>query len=338
MDHRSTIQTREEDLLAQLAGAERELAELRAEIEHAHRLATLGTLAGTIAHEFNNILTPVLSYAQFALDHPNDRELTTKALQRAASGAQRAATIASVLLGFAGKAAGSSGGEQAGDETRAEVHDVVRETLLCLARDPAQDGIVVRIEVQAGCVVAASPVTVQQILLNLIMNAHRAMRPDGGHLRISARTLMSLPVINQSNTVLLEAQNTSSRLVFEPPPSRGDFVPSSRSHASRVVRIEIEDTGCGIRADRLTTLFTPFATRHPAPPMTAPDPDPTSSPLGRPIGTGLGLTICKRLVEGIGGRIEVRSEVGVGTRFTITLPAAVGGGSEREQGAGSSEQ
>ena len=74
------------------------LADLQATLDHQERLATLGTIAGMIAHEFNNILTPVCSYAQMALDSPDDAALARKALERSLTGAERAAKIAGAIL------------------------------------------------------------------------------------------------------------------------------------------------------------------------------------------------------------------------------------------------
>ena len=72
----------EQDLVGRIAQAERDLASLQQQLEHAHRLATVGTLAAGIAHEINNIMTPVLAYAQLAKADPHDAALQEKALDR----------------------------------------------------------------------------------------------------------------------------------------------------------------------------------------------------------------------------------------------------------------
>jgi CheY-like chemotaxis protein/anti-sigma regulatory factor (Ser/Thr protein kinase) len=79
----------------------------------------------------------------------------------------------------------------------------------------------------------------------------------------------------------------------------------------RWLRFEVEDTGVGITADRLATIFEAFVQdRNPV--------------VGRRPGTGLGLTICQRLVEMLGGEIDVQSEVGKGSRFVVDLPVGDG--------------
>src|SRR5687767_1017430 len=87
-------------LLRQISAMECQLQAITRAMEHRERLATLGTVAGLLAHEFNNILTPIMSYAQMALASPDDQDLTIKALKRAAEGSERAAQISGVILGF----------------------------------------------------------------------------------------------------------------------------------------------------------------------------------------------------------------------------------------------
>ncbi len=86
----------------------------------------------------------------------------------------------------------------------------------------------------------------------------------------------------------------------------GGTVTMSASCAELTIRISVEDTGLGIPDEALPHLFEKFYRAHET--ETA------------PTGTGLGLSICKQIVQGHGGRIEVKSQVGVGTTFTILLP------------------
>jgi signal transduction histidine kinase len=76
--------------------------------------------------------------------------------------------------------------------------------------------------------------------------------------------------------------------------------------------IEVHDTGCGIPPENLARIFEPFF---------------TTKPIG--VGTGLGLPICQRIVASMGGRIEVKSEVGVGSVFRVVIPPAPPASSSR---------
>ena len=133
--------------------------------------------------------------------------------------------------------------------------------------------------------VNADPSQLIDILYNLIINAVQAM-PEGGSLRIAARRVSS------SEFQVLSSDLKPETLNLTPD---GDFV-----------EISVSDTGGGILPENLEKLFHPLFTT-------------------KARGIGLGLPISKNLVEANGGKIEVRSEIGKGTTFTVTLPAEVKG-------------
>ena len=95
---------------------------------------------------------------------------------------------------------------------------------------------------------------------------------------------------------------------------RGSVTVTASSVGTGIV-VSVSDTGCGIAPDLLTRIFDPF--------VQAQDPSHSADRAG---GTGLGLSICRRLVEAMGGELEVESELGKGTTFRARLPgvAAVG--------------
>jgi signal transduction histidine kinase len=167
----------EADIIARLAQAEAELAALRKELEHSQQLATLGTLTAGIAHEINNILTPVLAYAQLAWSNPADLSLLTKALERTIAGVQSASRITEAVLGFA---------RAEGEADRAVIAEVIESSLACLGRDPARDGVRLTVEVDPDAAVRIQPLALQQVFLNLLLNALTAMDGKPGDLRITA--------------------------------------------------------------------------------------------------------------------------------------------------------
>ena len=263
MSEKSPPTKNDETLPTQFAAAQEQLEYLRDQLTESQRLATIGTIAAVIAHEFNNLLTPIVSYSQYALssaesDTP-DMPLIRKALSKAFSSSSKAGKICASMLALAR-------GESSFDEV--SVQKMVDEVLLVLARDPQKDGIALRVQVQPDLYVRADAVQLEQVLLNLLINARQAMLGKGGALTIKAH--------------------------------RDDTD----------VKVQVIDTGPGILPSLMPKIFEPFFTTK------------DTEHRGEPKGTGLGLAICKDIVEHHGGRIEVASEVGRGTTFTIFLPAA----------------
>jgi signal transduction histidine kinase len=164
-----------QDALSRLAKAEADLESLRKELDHNHQLATLGTLTAGIAHEINNILTPVLAYAQMAKSNPGDDQLQAKALDRTITGAQSASRIVEAVLGFA------RADEDAGP---ADVSRVIDSSLACLGRAPERDGVTLTVKADPDAQVRIQPLALQQVLLNLILNALAVLEGARGELRI----------------------------------------------------------------------------------------------------------------------------------------------------------
>ncbi len=150
---------------AALATLQNRIDLLQQSLAQQNKLATLGMVTAVIAHEFNNILTPMISYTRFAMSDKADEAMRQKALTKALSGSERLANISKSLLGFA-----------RGDETAsAPVMTAVRETLACLARDPSKDGITLTIDMPEDLCAGINAGHLQQVLMNLIVNARSAM-------------------------------------------------------------------------------------------------------------------------------------------------------------------
>ena len=262
-DSRPPSDISSDDLPARLAETQRQLDDLREQLTESQRLATIGTIAAVIAHEFNNLLTPIVSYSQYALQSAEsakpDAELIKKALNKAFQSSTKAGRICTSMLGLA-RGVSSFG--------NVEIQRLVEETLLVLARDPQKDGIALRVQVQPGLSVHGDHVQLEQVLLNLLINARQAMLGRGG-------------------SITIKAQHTDA----------GEL------------RLQVIDTGPGIPAKYLTKIFDPFFTTK------------GTTRKGEPKGTGLGLAICKEIIEHHKGRIEVQSELGKGSTFSVYLPA-----------------
>jgi signal transduction histidine kinase len=254
-----------ETLDGQLADAQRQLDDLRRQVAETQRLAAIGTIAAVIAHEFNNLLTPMVSYCQYALssaqgDRP-DMDLIRKALSKTYQSAEKAGKICTSMLGLAR-------GQSTFDDVPVQV--LVDDVLAVLARDPEKDNIALRLQVQPNLRVRCDRVQIEQVLLNLLINARQAMLGKGGSLTIKA----------------------------------------SADPGSDQARIQVIDTGSGIPERLMPKIFQPFFTTK------------GTAMAGQVRGTGLGLAICKQIVENHHGRIEVDSQVGKGTTFSVWVPLA----------------
>src|SRR6204780_3157708 len=95
----------EQALLSRLGDTQQQLDALREQLTETQRLATIGTIAAVIAHEFNNILTPIVSYSQYALQSAQgptpDMELIKKALSKAYQASTKAGRICNSMLSLA---------------------------------------------------------------------------------------------------------------------------------------------------------------------------------------------------------------------------------------------
>jgi signal transduction histidine kinase len=243
-----------EDVMVPNAEAE----QLRQQLLQAQRLSSVGTLASSVAHEFNNILTTILNYARLALRSPNDEAVRTQALEKILKGSQRAAVIINSMLGFARNTS-----------TMREMTDLValvEEVLILTDKDLSKHRIHLEKKFHGRPQACVVPAQIEQVLLNLIINARQAM-PRGGHLRIEVR--------DNPKTGLME--------------------------------LKVSDTGVGIPPDRLRLIFEPFYTTK----------EPDANGHG---GTGLGLSVCRQIIDQHQGRIRVESLVGKGSTFTVKLP------------------
>ncbi|MHC4561321.1 MAG: sensor histidine kinase [Planctomycetota bacterium] len=247
--------TSHQDKLQRLAA---EAEALRHQLRRSQRMASIGTMAAMIAHEFNNILTPIISYAALARTNP---ALTGKAIDKASKGGERARSICQAILRLAKG--------EAGELETVNLRALVDETMEVMGRPVEKDGILLTVDIPAHLAIATRAVELQQVLLNLIINARRAVLAHG-----APRVL---------DIVAVEADGTCT--------------------------IHVRDNGTGIAPENITKIFDPFFS--------------TARKGDNDGGFGLGLTICREIIEAQGGTISVQSELKLGTTFTISLPSAV---------------
>jgi PAS domain S-box-containing protein len=226
---------------------------LEAELVQAQKTELVAKLATSIAHDFNNLLTIISGYVSMLLEKDTVSPPAAEALKRVYSASNQATLLVRQLQMFSRRRA-----------PRTEVVDlnVEVETITLQLRRLLGESVAVEFEPAAAAPrVSVELAMLEQVLINLAVNARDAMR-GGGRLTVA---------------------------VLGP----------TDGHACIAVR----DTGGGIPADILPRIFEPFF---------------TTKAEGR--GTGLGLATARDLVQRHEGRIEVETEVGVGSVFRVFLP------------------
>jgi signal transduction histidine kinase len=243
-----------DDVLAPTSEAE----QLRRQLLQAQRLSSVGALASSVAHEFNNILTTIINYAKLGLRPTADEPSRTQALERILTGGLRAATIVNSMLGYARASATQ--------RQPTDVAGLVEEALTLTEKDLTKHRIQLERRTLARPVAPVVAGQIEQILVNLIINARQAM-PRGGRLLIEVR----------------------------------------ENRPAGMAEVKIADSGVGIPPEQLRLIFEPFYTTK----------EPDEHGHG---GTGLGLSVCRQIIEQHHGRIRVESVVGKGSTFTVKLP------------------
>ena len=247
------IETRHQQQVAKLNA---EVLALRRLLRQAQRMASVGTMTAMIAHEFNNILTPIINYAQMAQSNP---ALTAKAITRAATGGLRAAEICSAILGMTHNAPVKL--------ERVSLRVLLKETILTMARDFSKDRIDLVVDIPYDLQVTTRKIELQQVLLNLLINARSA-------------------VMQKQTTRRIEVH---------------------ASDEAEIVTIRVTDSGMGITPGNLKQIFNPFFTTK-------------DGEADHGQGHGLGLALCREIVESLGGDISAHSGRNEGATFIIHLP------------------
>jgi len=233
---------------------------LKEQLIEAQKFTALGELVSTTTHEFNNVLMTIINYAKIGL-RQQDAVTRDNAFEKILAAGQRAAKITNSVLGLARN---RSENFEPTDLVR-----LVEDSLILLEREMTKYRIQVDRRFEPVPNVLARGNQIQQVLLNLLINARQAM-PEGGHL----------------------------------------VVRTGYDGSSGMVELTVRDTGSGIAPEKLRYIFDRFYTTKKG---------PDASGKG---GTGLGLSMCRDIIESHHGRIRVESSVGKGTAFTLKLPVA----------------
>jgi len=247
-----TLEERVKQKTRELRGAQEEM--LRVE-----RMASIGKLAAVVAHEINNPLAGILTYAKLLKKRlsraPEPNAENVSMLDLVESESRRCGEIVKNLMTFARPTSMN--------REPSELNSVIDRCVRLVQHQMKLKNIELHPNFEKDLpLVRCDPGQIEQVILALVMNAIDAM-PNGGNLTLSSR----------------------------------------KGPDAEHIQVEVRDDGVGMPPDVLANMFEPFF---------------TTKEHGR--GLGLGLAISRNIVDRHGGRIEVASEPGRGTAFTITLP------------------
>lgn len=207
--------------------AEQQRRQLERQLQQAQKMEALGTLAGGVAHDFNNVLAAVIGYTQIALADTPQEAPTRAYLKRVLEAGERATALVKQILAFSRKSDLELQPVQASVIVK-EVLKLVRATL------PVTISIVQHVKSEA--VVMADPVQIHQVMMNLCANAGYAMKEKGGTLTVSLEDMV------------LDDNFVQQHVDLKPGP---------------YLRLSVADTGQGIVAEHMGRIFDPFFTTKP---------------------------------------------------------------------------
>jgi PAS domain S-box-containing protein len=253
-----------------LRESERRLSAIASELEEqliaSDRLVSIGELAASIAHEFNNPLQIILGFAQDLASDPALPESGRQNLQIIEEEVLRCREMIRNLLDFSRPRNPML--------QPAVVEPIVRESMQLVRKHLEKSNVNVTIDVPPDLPrIYGDPQQLKQVLINLFFNAAEAM-PQGGSLAIRAAG-------------------------------------SAAIRGGNELVIAVCDTGTGISPESMANIFRPFFTTK------------------KKRGTGLGLSVCDRIMRAHGGSVSVESKPGVGTTFYLRFPLTEATSEER---------
>jgi len=243
--------------------------QLEKELRQTQKVEAIGRLAGGIAHDLNNLLTVITGHGNLGLLSSKKDDPAYGHIEKTLDAAMRASGLTKQLLTYS-RAQILQPTILDLNEILVSISNMLRRVIgedidLCTECDPALASI------------KTDPTQIEQIVINLVINARHAM-PDGGRL------------ILQTRNVQLDESSECLQAPMKPGP---------------YVQLVVQDTGCGMTQETLGHIFDPFFTTK-----------------GPEVGTGLGLSTVYGVVKQSGGSIVVTSQVGEGSRFTLSFPEA----------------
>jgi two-component system, cell cycle sensor histidine kinase and response regulator CckA len=252
--------------IAGLAEDVTEKRQLEIQMRQSQKMQAITRLAGGMAHDFNNLLSVIFGHSALLAAGSPSQERLRDSVAEINRAAERAAALTGQLLAL--------GGQQSVEPKVLDLGSVLSESRSLLQRLIGEDVRLTMILSPNLSRVKIDPSQINQILINLVVNASDAM-PQGGELTIETRD------------VELEADSAMAH---------------RETSAGRYVLLAVSDTGCGMAPEVQAQIFEPFFS-------------------GKRDHPGLGLWVVDGILQQNGGHLALASHPGLGTTFSIYLPA-----------------
>jgi signal transduction histidine kinase/ActR/RegA family two-component response regulator len=263
-----------------------EKRKLETQLRQAQKMETVGTLAGGLAHDLNNILHASRAYLEFGQsDLPPDHPVQDS-LSNINRGLNRARGLVKKLLTFSRPKEGNALEE-------VDLADMAAEAVDLAAPSLPKD-LEVRTELNEGCTVKADPGQIQQVAVNLLTNAGQAIRESD---RDTTAPAASSPCGDDRLDIRVRKVEVDKQMA-------GAYINLSPGPH---IQLSVSDTGSGMDPDTQKRIFDPFF---------------TTKERGEQKGTGLGLAVVHGIVDALDGEITVHSEPDKGTTFNVYFPGA----------------
>jgi len=215
------------DDITERINAEEERLELERHLQQTQKLESLGVLAGGIAHDFNNILTIILGYCYVINEERDSASADAEHVQKIEDAANRAGDICRQMLSYAGR----NDLRHSPVEMNSLVDDMVK-----MLRSGIKKNVTIELDLRGVMVIISDSSQIQQIVMNLIINAAEAIGDNNGTIRISL-SKVEFPA-GQSDTDVT-----------------GKTIPPGR-----YVCLKVSDDGCGMDTETQIRIFEPFYT------------------------------------------------------------------------------
>jgi PAS domain S-box-containing protein len=271
--------------------------QLEVQLQQSQKMEAIGTLAGGITHDFNNILGAILGYTELAILDAKDERKIGQHLEKIQEAGHRARDLVNQILAFSR--------QTKQERFPVQLSSIVREALKMI-RASLPSTIEIRQNIQADQgTVEANPTKIHQVLMNLCTNAAHAMQENGGILEIGIQNmdfgLCSADYEKDEKGTTLEGHASGSmgqaNQISESQIEYLDILPGP------YLKLTVSDTGIGMPPDVLGRIFDPYFTTK-----------------EKAHGTGLGLSVVHGIIKSHDGSITVESEPGQGTTFHVYLP------------------